>query len=84
VDKFFDSCNAVNFNDLKFNRRPITRNSFHFQYRDKSIQWLKGIEFVGSKARIYYVDVWQLSLVRFANAVDRYSVTGQISATLAG
>lgn len=62
MDRIFDSVNASNFKDLKLDRRPIASSSYHVAFWDESVKWLRAIKFVGSKARIYCVDGWQLSL----------------------
>ena len=62
MDKIFDSCNGVNFRDVKEQRRPVTCRSYHSDFWLEAIAWLEGIEFVGAKARIYCVEGWRLSL----------------------
>jgi hypothetical protein len=62
MDRIFDSVNASNFKDLKLDRRPIASSSYHVAFWDESVKWLRAIKFVGSKARIYCVDGWQLTL----------------------
>jgi len=62
MDQLFDSCNGVNFKDVKSNRRPLTATSFHVKFWQDCMKWFSQWKFVGSKAKIYCVDGWRLSL----------------------
>lgn len=62
MDKIFYSFNAVSFKDFKFSRRPVTPRSYHSEFWKDSVEWLESVSFVGSKAKIYCVDGFKLSL----------------------
>jgi hypothetical protein len=62
MDKIFDSCNGISFNDLKVGRRPVTRNFYHVDFWCEAAAWLQNLKFLGAKARIYCVDGWRLTL----------------------
>jgi hypothetical protein len=62
TDKLFDSCNAVNFRDVKVQRRPVTAKSYHVKFWQESINWLKNVQFLGARGAIYCVEGWRLTL----------------------
>jgi len=62
MDKLFDSCNGISFKEFKFARRPVTEKSLHCQFWEETIEWLEHVKFLGSKARIYCIDGFILSL----------------------
>jgi hypothetical protein len=62
IDKLFDSSNAVNFCDIKIQRRPATAKLYYIQFWQESKHWLNNVQFQGARGAIYYVDGWRLTL----------------------
>jgi hypothetical protein len=62
IDKLFDSCNGVNFHDVKTQRRPVTDSSFHVPFWKDALKWLEKVKFLNARGTIYCVDGWRLSL----------------------
>jgi hypothetical protein len=52
----------MTLNDLKNNRRPVTRTSYHIQIWQEVLPRLEKIDFVGANDKVYCVDGRLLSL----------------------